>query len=116
MKVIITGSIDFTDYDLIEQTVKNSNYDITEIICGNRQGADELSQQYANNESITINVIVPDWETNGRSARDVTASEMVSVSDAVFLFWNKTDGFCNLVYKEAWNKDIPIISKLITES
>lgn len=113
MKVVITGTRNITDYSLVEQTVKDSNYKITEINCGDQQGTDELAQQYAKKKRKKINVFVPDWKTYGRNARDISDAEMVKDADAVFLFWDGIDAGCKVVYREATAKRIPIVSKII---
>ena len=114
MKVVITGTRNITDYDLVDQTIKDSEYKITEINCGDQQGVDVLAQSYAKKKRKKLNVFVPDWKKYGRNARDISDVEMVKDAEAVFLFWDGNDAGCKIVYREATAKRIPIISKVVT--
>ena len=44
MKVIIAGSRDIIDYQLVVDTIKESNFIITEVVCGEASGVDSLGK------------------------------------------------------------------------
>ena len=113
MKVVITGTRKSIDYDIIEKTIKDTKYDISEIITGTLEGVDQSIQQYAVENNISLNVFTPDWKTNGRSGRDISNANMVADADAVILFWDNEDAYCKIIYKQASAKLIPIVSKII---
>ena len=57
MKVIIAGSRDIDDYDIIDAAVKRSGYNITEVVSGTARGPDKLGEEYAINHDIPIKKI-----------------------------------------------------------
>lgn len=61
MKVIIAGSRNITDYELLKKTIKESGYNITHILSGGAKGVDTLAERYAKENNIPITVIHADW-------------------------------------------------------
>ena len=47
MKVIIAGSRGVEDYALVEEAVKQSGFDITEVVSGTARGVDLLGEHWA---------------------------------------------------------------------
>ena len=45
MKIIIAGGRDFDNYNMVEQTMKNLDLLVTEIVCGCASGADRLGEK-----------------------------------------------------------------------
>jgi len=68
MKCIIAGSRDITDYSLVEEAVRRSGFDITEVVSGTARGVDRLGEMYAEQHGIPIRRFPADWARLGRSA------------------------------------------------
>lgn len=49
---------------------------ITEVICGGAQGADQLGKLYAAYHNIPIKYFIPEWEIHGKAAGPIRNSEM----------------------------------------
>ena len=76
MKCIIAGSRSITDYKILQDEVKKSGFDITEIVSGNASGVDKLGEQYAREHKILLKVMPAKWGKHGRSAGHIRNREM----------------------------------------
>ena len=86
MNIAVVGSRDFTDYNLLSDTLNEE--DITLIISGGASGADSLAEEYAHEHKIPLEVHRPDWDHYGKRAGYVRNKEIVSRSDKVIAFWD----------------------------
>jgi len=63
MKVIIAGPRDFNDYRVVEEAIKESGFEITEVVSGKCSGVDSLGEIYAMTNDIHIEPFpVDDWK------------------------------------------------------
>jgi len=65
MKVIIAGSRDIIDYSLVCDVIKESGYEITEVVSGTARGVDRLGERWANENNIPIEPFPANWKPNG---------------------------------------------------
>ena len=89
MKVIIAGSRDFDDYELLRKYCDfylQSQTDI-EIVSGTAKGADQLGEKYATEKGYQIKRFPADW-SKGKSAGYIRNEEMAKYADALIAFWN----------------------------
>ena len=73
MKLLITGSRNFDDYNVLKQTIedvqKMQGEKITILLHGGAKGADLLAQNWADENNISTQIIKPDYEKyNGKIA------------------------------------------------
>lgn len=98
MKVIIAGSRNITDYNMIEQVISKSKFNITEVVCGCAIGVDRVGQQWAKNNSIKIEEMPANWNKHGRAAGPIRNSEMAKYADAAIIIWDgKSPGSKNMI-------------------
>lgn len=98
MKVIIAGSRNITDYNMIEQIINKSKFNITEVVCGCAIGVDRVGQQWAKNNSIKIEEMPANWNRHGRAAGPIRNSEMAKYADAAIIIWDgKSPGSKNMI-------------------
>lgn len=71
MKVIIAGSRTITDYNLVLKAVKESNFDITEVVSGMAKGVDTLAAKYANDNKIPLKKFYADWKDLSHPNADI---------------------------------------------
>ena len=82
LRVIIAGSRDFSDYELLKKsaieiiTKKTMLPDLTRIISGGARGADTLGERFANEMGLEISRFIPDWDGLGKRAGYVRNAEM----------------------------------------
>lgn len=89
MKVIIAGSRNFKNYDLIEQTMAELGLEVDEVVCGGARGADRLGEQWAKNHNIPVTYFPAKWSLFGKSAGFIRNEEMAEYADYLIAFWDK---------------------------
>lgn len=88
MKIIIAGSRDFDDYNLLKHTVSHSIFNgiITEVVSGCAKGADELGEQFAAEFDIPIKRFPADWKKYGKGAGTIRNIQMGRYADGLVVF------------------------------
>jgi hypothetical protein len=72
-RVIVAGSRDFTDYEMLKAHLDKllmfiSVKDSIQIVCGGARGSDTLGERYAKERGYDIAYFEADWDTHGKSA------------------------------------------------
>ena len=100
IKVIIAGSRNFYDYNIVEDTVvsyfmsRGILKEKVEIISGGARGADNLGEQLAKSYKLKLTVFPAQWDTYGKAAGMIRNKEMadyaIKNSDKaiLFAFWD----------------------------
>lgn len=90
MRLIIAGSRDITDYDLIVEKldVILSAYMPDEVVSGGARGVDSLGEQWAIAHQIPIKRFPADWRQYGKSAGYKRNVEMAAYATHLVAFWN----------------------------
>lgn len=91
LRIIIAGGRDFSNYNLLKETVNKflSNYnDEPCIICGKAKGADTLGEKFAKEQGYKIRYFPADWGTYGKAAGFVRNIEMAENADVLIAFWD----------------------------
>jgi len=61
MKVVISGSRDITEPEIIDWAIEDSGFQVTEVISGGAKGVDILAMLWAERNSVPVDVFEPDW-------------------------------------------------------
>lgn len=92
MRIIVAGSRDFDDYDLLcekmDRFVRRLDKGKTVILSGGAKGADRLGERWAYENGITVEVYRADWDKYGKAAGMIRNSEMVENASALVAFWD----------------------------
>lgn len=90
MKVIIAGSRDFSDFQLLYAKCEEvlANVKEAEIVSGTARGADKLGEHYASLKGYSVRQFTPDWDKQGKSAGYIRNKEMADYSDCLIAFWD----------------------------
>lgn len=91
MKVIVAGSRDFSDYDLMKKkldTLLSCQAGEVVIVSGSAKGADKLGEKYAQERGYKISSHPADWVRLGKSAGYIRNEEMAKEADALIAFWD----------------------------
>ena len=97
MKVIIAGSRDISTLHLVEDAVKMSKFDITEVVSGGARGVDRSGEIFAKHRNIPIKHFIPDWST-GKGAGPRRNKEMARYADCLVALWDqKSAGTKNMI-------------------
>ena len=93
--IIVAGSRDFNDYELLENVLSEfvQNKSETFVICGGAKGADSLGARFAQERGMKIIYCPAKWNLYGKGAGPKRNEEMArlakSADDGVlFAFWN----------------------------
>lgn len=93
-RVIIAGSRDFSDYDLLKTKLDYflskkvaDGYKIV-IVSGAAKGADKLGERYAKERGYYIDSYPADWDRYGKRAGYLRNVEMANAADALIAFWD----------------------------
>lgn len=101
LRIIIAGGRDFSNYNLLKETVNKflSNYnDEPCIICGKAKGADTLGEKFAKEQGYKIRYFPADWGAYGKAAGFVRNIEMAENADVLIAFWDgKSSGTKHMI-------------------
>lgn len=88
MKTIIAGSRTILDYNLVEEAVKRSGFEITEVVSGGARGVDALGEHYSFVHSIPLKIFKAEWGLYGRGAGYRRNYEMARYAEALVCVWD----------------------------
>jgi YspA, cpYpsA-related SLOG family len=88
MRLIIAGSRDFTDYNLLKLMINSLNLKPSLVLCGMARGADLLGARWASENSVPVAEFPADWDAYGKSAGYKRNQEMAAFADALIAFWD----------------------------
>lgn len=108
-KVSVLGTRDFHDKVLLESELKKEAMDV--LVTGGRLGPDLLAAEFAIEHEITQQVILPDYQKDGRSANYFRNRNIIEHSTTVLIFWNERSRslFNYLPYIKELKKDFRTI-------
>ena len=62
MKVIIAGSRNIVDYEIIKKSIEESKFDLTEVVSGGARGVDTLGEKYAKENDLLVKIFKAEWD------------------------------------------------------
>jgi hypothetical protein len=88
VKLIVAGSRDFTNYDLLKRTLDKLlvNQKDIEIVCGMARGADLLGKRYAEEKGYRVKEFPADWDGLVKKAGWIRNKAMAEYSDSCVVF------------------------------
>jgi hypothetical protein len=90
MNIIIAGSRNFNDYNLLKTSCDNllTQFTNIEIVSGTARGADKLGERYAREKGYDIKQFPANWDKFGKSAGYIRNDEMAQYADMLIAFWD----------------------------
>ena len=100
LRIVIAGSRDFNDYELLKREVlnivkyDNRPKDYLKVISGGARWADTLGERFAKEFGLEVKRFIPDWDGLGKRAGYIRNAEMAkySVEDGsdgmLIAFWD----------------------------
>lgn len=111
MKLIVAGSRDITDYEIVASAIDelvHKGMIITAIIDGTARGVDMLASRYAAEHGIE-NIRVPaEWKRYGRGAGKLRNIRMAEMGDALLALWDGKSSGTQIMIKVATSRGIPV--------
>ena len=111
-RVIVAGSRDFDDYDLLREKcdallARKTDKNII-IVSGTARGADQLGERYARERGYQIERYPADWNNDGKAAGPIRNAKMADNADALIAFWDgESRGTQNMI-DEATRKGLAV--------
>lgn len=100
-KVIVAGSREFNDYELLKNKLDHLLQTVVgeiEIVSGTARGADQLGERYAKERGFKVKQFPANWDTLGKRAGYVRNEEMAKYADACVVFWmNESRGTKHMI-------------------
>lgn len=115
MKVIIAGSRNIIDYNLLEYAIERSGFDITEVVGGGAKGADELGMIWATQNDIKFIKFPADWSTYGKAAGPIRNRQMAEYADALIALWDAESMGTRNMIDEAHKRNLKVYVALTEE-
>lgn len=100
LKVVIAGSRKITEnyYKDLLRAIKNSQFEITEVVSGCAIGVDRMGERYATSKNIPIKRFPADWTYHGKAAGPIRNSAMAAYCDAaIILYDGSSPGTKNMI-------------------
>lgn len=88
MKVIIAGSRGITDYQFVCNVIKESCFNITEVVSGTAKGVDQLGERWAKDNNVPVHKFPAEWSRLGKSAGYVRNTDMGKYADCLIAIWD----------------------------
>ncbi len=90
VRIIVAGSRDFNDYDLLKEKLDklNEHFNGFEVVSGAARGADSLGEKYADENGLQVRLFPADWENHGKKAGYWRNSQMADYADGCVVFWD----------------------------
>jgi hypothetical protein len=113
MKIIIAGSRDICDYEIVKLAIQESQFHITTIISGTAIGIDKLGEKYGIDNNIPIDKHPANWVKYGKRAGYLRNSEMAEVADGLIAIWDGVSKGTNHMINIAKQKKLKVFVKII---
>lgn len=121
MKLLITGSRKYDDFEKMNQVIKHlakvTDSKITMLLHGGAKGADTLAQKWADENGIKTHVIKPNYEKHGKVAPLIRNKELVKLADITLAFYSddKRTGGTGHTATETIKTEKPLLEIFKTE-
>jgi hypothetical protein len=109
-RVIIAGSRNFNDFELLEKKMLYflQNKKNIVVLCGGAKGADDLGRQFAEKHNFMVELFPADWKKHGKRAGVIRNRQMAETASACVCFWNgQSKGTANMI-EEAKRAGLPL--------
>lgn len=114
MKALIAGSRKILDYDIVDEAIRQSGFDITLVISGAASGVDQLGEEWARKHNVPISSHPANWARFGRSAGFKRNIEMLDEAEVVIAIWDGKSKGTKHTITEAEKRKLPTFVKIAT--
>ena len=108
MKVVIAGSRDITDYNILLKAIKECPFQIIEVISGRARGVDTLGEQFAEDYGLKLHPFPADWKRLGNAAGPIRNAQMADFADAVLCVWDGKSSGTKDMMNQARKRGLPL--------
>lgn len=98
MKVVIAGSRNIKDRLALVKAIKQSGFEITEVVSGKARGPDSMGEAWAMANDVAIKEFPAEWTRFGNAAGLIRNNQMAKYADAAIILWDgKSTGTLNMI-------------------
>ena len=115
MKVIIAGSRNFSEYQLVAQAVQASTFVISEVVSGTARGVDRLGQNFAFVHNIPVRRFPANWDKLGKSAGFLRNIQMAEYADALIAIWDGHSSGTKHMIAEAKKRGLKVYIHMVAQ-
>lgn len=114
MKVIIAGSREINDYELVCQIIEESKFEITEVVCGMCRGVDLLGKQWAEENGLKDKIakFPANWTKYGIAAGPIRNGQMANYADALIVIMHVGSRGAKDMLDQAMKKRLKIYARI----
>jgi len=116
MKVILAGCRCITGSNELTAAIRESGFEITEVVCGEARGVDALGRWWAGQHSIPVASFPADWDRDGRSAGYLRNVRMAEYADALIAVWNNKSPGTRHMIQTAREKGLKVYIHLVSRT
>lgn len=109
MKILVTGSRDWTDRKTLQDALREYNAADNILIEGGAKGADRIAREFAEDCVWSIMTVLAQWEKYGKSAGPTRNREMLDMQPDIVLAFPTKDskGTIDCINQAIW-RQIPV--------
>jgi len=98
MKTIIAGSRTITDFNELLKAIKDSKFDISEVVSGTARGVDLMGEKWAEWSDTPLKRFPAEWDRWRKQAGFMRNTEMANYADALIAVWDgESKGTKNMI-------------------
>lgn len=113
MKVIVAGSRILEDYDLVSSAIRESGFEITEVVSGCARGVDSVGIDYARRNNIPITKFPANWDKHGKSAGVIRNIQMAKYADGLVAVWDGRSKGTGHMIRDAIKRGLKVYVKTV---
>ncbi len=83
MRSIIAGSRGIADFDIVQEAIFLSGFEVTEVVSGTARGVDSLGELWAKCHNVPVKRFPAAWDKYGKSAGHKRNGQMAEYADAL---------------------------------
>jgi len=116
MKTIIAGSRTINSYRLVKEAIRDSGFEITEVVSGHAKGADAWGELYAQQNNIDLVMFPANWNKYGKSAGAIRNQKMADYAEALIAIWDGKSKGTQRMIEIAKEKSLQVFVYKVIES
>jgi len=116
MKVIIAGSRQIDDYNIVVEAINESEFCITEVVSGTARGVDSIGEEYAMIHNIKVKKFKPMWNLYGKKAGILRNIKMAEYADALIAIWDGSSIGTKHMIEFANERGLKVHTKIVEDT
>lgn len=112
-RVIIAGGRNILSFKEVRAAIRDSGFQVSEVVCGMARGVDTIGRQLAKEDNIPVKEFPANWHKHGKAAGHIRNGQMARYADSLILIWDgKSPGSRNML-QQAKNCGLAIYEHMV---